>query len=308
MGEKDMEETKEKIKSKERYLQKELKNTRDQNVHRGQENAKELEGLTEILEKTRIQAIRISEVLRCPEFAERPADLEQQKPSADIWAKYSMMNQRIEAQQEDGINVREVTATYNSRKNKLEQLTKKNEKSRQNLEGFQADIKRRKKKNKDFRKTISKLLNITFKRYMAHRGHRGTLKVDFEEKELSFDVKVAGNKTAKPTEAEGEEPAKKKQKGVTDTKTLSGGERAFTTVAFLLALGQVLDCPVRAMDEFDCFMDAANRNVSIDQMIDFAKMQSTRQFLFLTPLSLTNSIQKLEGDPRVQVVSLKKLD
>merc|ERR1712166_1545684 len=103
--------------------------------------------------------------------------------------------------------------TYNKTKNKLEELTKKNEKSRQNLEGFQADIKRRKKKNKDFRKMISKLLNITFKRYMAHRGHRGTLKVDFEEKELSFDVKVAGNKTAKPTEAEGEEPARKKQKG-----------------------------------------------------------------------------------------------
>ena len=31
-------------------------------------------------------------------------------------------------------------------------------------------------------------------------------------------------------------------------------------MAFLLALGEAMDCPVRAMDEFDCFMDAANRN------------------------------------------------
>ena len=36
--------------------------------------------------------------------------------------------------------------------------------------------------------------------------------------------------------------------------------RAYTTVAFLLALGEAMECPVRAMDEFDCFMDAANRN------------------------------------------------
>jgi chromosome segregation ATPase len=70
--------------------------------------------------------------------------------------------------------------------------------------------------------------------------------------------------------------------GVRDTSTLSGGERSFTTLALLLALGEAVECPFRGklvyaslvpfsqelsfpcllvLDEFDVFMDAANRKV-----------------------------------------------
>ena len=81
---------------------------------------------------------------------------------------------------------------------------------------------------------------------------------------------------------------------------------------------------MRAMDEFDCFMDAANRNgdwflawfesalssrlcaVSIKQLIEAAKMQQHRQFLFLTPLSLTGTMKQLEGDPMVKITSFEK--
>ena len=45
----------------------------------------------------------------------------------------------------------------------------------------------------------------------------------------------------------------KKQK-VNDAKVLSGGERSYATLSLLLALGQVIDNPFRAMDEFDIFM------------------------------------------------------
>jgi len=92
------------------------------------------------------------------------------------------------------------------------------------------------------------------------------------------------------------------KKTKTDTKTLSGGERAFTTVAFLMALGEAMECPFRGMDEFDCFMDAANRNVSIDQLITFAKDQGHRQFLFLTPLSVTGKmLEEIQGGESTNV-------
>ncbi len=41
---------------------------------------------------------------------------------------------------------------------------------------------------------------------------------------------------------------------VKDVNALSGGERSYTTLSLLLSLGEVVDNPFRAMDEFDIFM------------------------------------------------------
>ena len=80
---------------------------------------------------------------------------------------------------------------------------------------------------------------------MGTRGHTGNLNIDYEAKTLDFDVTVKGSLEGVDTNTKHEaEPAKKKQKKTTDTKTLSGGERAFTTIAFLMALGEARDNPV----------------------------------------------------------------
>lgn len=52
-------------------------------------------------------------------------------------------------------------------------------------------------------------------------------------------------------------------KPVTDLKVLSGGERSFITVCFMLALARVISSPFHCMDEFDVFMDAIYRRVSL---------------------------------------------
>jgi hypothetical protein len=60
-----------------------------------------------------------------------------------------------------------ITSTYNKTKNKLEELMQKKQKADVAIEGFRDDLKRRKKKNKEHRRRMAKLLNMTFKKYMV---------------------------------------------------------------------------------------------------------------------------------------------
>ncbi|KAK2976778.1 hypothetical protein RJ640_002050 [Escallonia rubra] len=61
-----------------------------------------------------------------------------------------------------------------------------------------------------------------------------------------------------------------------------GGERSFSTLCFALALHEMTEAPFRAMDEFDVFMDAVSRKISLDTLVDFA-LQHGSQWIFITP-------------------------
>lgn len=50
-------------------------------------------------------------------------------------------------------------------------------------------------------------------------------------------------------------------------KTLSGGEKSFSTIALLLTLWDSVNCPIRCLDEFDVFMDDVNRRVALKMMV-----------------------------------------
>ncbi|KAJ8983591.1 hypothetical protein NQ317_019444 [Molorchus minor] len=71
--------------------------------------------------------------------------------------------------------------------------------------------------------------------------------------------------------------------GHTTTSNLSGGERSFSTVAFLYALWQCMEFPFYFLDEFDVYMDKLNRSKVIDILIHHASSKPQLQFVFLTP-------------------------
>ena len=72
----------------------------------------------------------------------------------------------------------------------------------------------------------------------------GHIEVDHETGKLTIRVRMEGARTAHQ-----------------DLKTLSGGERSFITICFLLALGRQLLAKFHCLDEFDVFMDSISQGV-----------------------------------------------
>ncbi|KAK9120624.1 hypothetical protein Syun_018241 [Stephania yunnanensis] len=106
-----------------------------------------------------------------------------------------------------------------------------------------------------------------FNGHLRKKGISGNIKVNYEEKTLSVEVKM---------------PQDASSKTVRDTRGLSGGERSFSTLCFALALHEMTEAPFRAMDEFDVFMDAVSRKISLDTLVAFALAQGS-QWIFITP-------------------------
>ena len=89
-----------------------------------------------------------------------------------------------------------------------------------------------------------------------------------------------------------------------DMKTLSGGEKSYSTVSLVLALWECIEPPFRILDEFDVFMDMVNRRTALNMMISYAQEQKRFQYVFLTPLTL-NSLEKSDD---VNIIHLQKTD
>ena len=118
--------------------------------------------------------------------------------------------------------------------------------------------------------TQSKALRcaMDFNNYLRSRNYNGSLKFDHAGQKL--EVIVHPNKTKDANESR-------------DLKSLSGGERSFSTVAFLLSLWSIVESPILFLDEFDVFMDQINRRFAMELILTSAKEKLNGQYVFLTP-------------------------
>jgi chromosome segregation ATPase len=127
-----------------------------------------------------------------------------------------------------------------------------------------------------------------FNEILNSRDFCGKLNFNYREKTIAITVvKTDGNNTNKTSTMK-------------DMKALSGGERSFAQISLLLALGKSIDCPFRAMDEFDVFMDALNRKQTLELLIEAVTKDINKQFIFITP----NDLSSLEES---EYISIQKL-
>ncbi|KAM9195799.1 structural maintenance of chromosomes protein 6 isoform 2-T3 [Mergus octosetaceus] len=84
------------------------------------------------------------------------------------------------------------------------------------------------------------------------------------------------------------QPGEEDKAALNDVRSLSGGERSFSTVCFILSLWSITESPFRCLDEFDVYMDMVNRRIAMDMILKVADSQRHRQFILLTPQSMSS--------------------
>ncbi|KAF3047971.1 Structural maintenance of chromosomes protein 5 [Didymella heteroderae] len=77
----------------------------------------------------------------------------------------------------------------------------------------------------------------------------------------------------------------------------SGGERAVSTVFYLMALQDLAQAPFRVVDEINQGMDPRNERIVHERMVDIACQERTSQYFLITPKLLTG----LKFHPKMKV-------
>eukprot|EP00762_Andalucia_godoyi_P007543 ANDGO_00763.mRNA.1 Structural maintenance of chromosomes protein 6 len=134
-------------------------------------------------------------------------------------------------------------------------------------------IDSRKNKYKKLQQGSVATMRLDFPTLLSFRNYTGQLNFDHEKEELDIVVHMHSVRRS----ISGED----KSKG--DTATLSGGEKSFSMVCFLLSMWKTCHAPFHVADEFDVFMDQVNRRVSCELMSQFAAESHQLQLILVTP-------------------------
>jgi hypothetical protein len=150
-----------------------------------------------------------------------------------------------------------------------------------------------------FRGEISVRARVIFGYLLSERQFRGDLKVDHNTQQLDINVSALIVMPSAITRLQGQiQPDITIASGAgRQTKTLSGGEKSFSTICLLLSLWDAMGSPIRCLDEFDVFMDNVNREISMKMMIGAARRAIGRQYILITPQAMS-SVQSV-GDVKI---------
>ena len=151
-------------------------------------------------------------------------------------------------------------------------------------------LKARKHGFKQIRRTCSKNITRNFTVQLHARNYIGKLDFDHQERTLTIIVNPDSKVSAAALDLK------------RDIRSLSGGEKSYSSVSLILALWNAMTPPFRVLDEFDVFMDAVNRKISLENIINYASSDRKFQFIFLTPLNTDN----IDISSDIKIIKLAK--
>ncbi|KAJ6508481.1 hypothetical protein C8R45DRAFT_444577 [Mycena sanguinolenta] len=129
----------------------------------------------------------------------------------------------------------------------------------------------------EFRRHIALRCKLVFGYHLSNRGYFGKVLFDHDKGTLQLRVKTDDQVATKGGRDK-------------DPRSLSGGEKSFSTICLLLSLWESIGCPLRCLDEFDVFMDAVNRRISMKMMIETANTSDKKQYVLITPQDMNNVV------------------
>ncbi|KAG6815759.1 hypothetical protein H0H87_011596 [Tephrocybe sp. NHM501043] len=184
-----------------------------------------------------------------------------------------------EREKRHGATVEEMTIEVNRAKAKLDTAERDLKQMTTLNKALKASLTVRLQRWQDFRRHIALRCKLVFGYHLSHRGYYG--KVLFNHDQGTLALKVVTDDQAATQQLS---QAKREK----DPRSLSGGEKSFSTICLLLSLWESIGCPLRCLDEFDVFMDAVNRRISMKMMIDTANSSDKKQYILITPQDMGN--------------------
>jgi chromosome segregation ATPase len=227
---------------------------RDKNMH------------IELIEETKAEALRAEkkrdmEAVRVQEWAAQASvislrvNIPPNKTTEDLDSEFhALKNQIKEFERKQGGTDKEINDQFLHANQRYQEVKSYRAEMEALLELLRHSFAKRLDMFRRFQQHISARSRINFQYLLSERAFRGILNIDHKSKQL--EVHVEPDNTTKSGKGR-------------KTKTLSGGEKSFSSICLLLALWEAMGAPLRCLDEYDVFMDDVNRDVSTKMIVSF---------------------------------------
>nr|XP_058144077.1 structural maintenance of chromosomes protein 6 isoform X3 [Dasypus novemcinctus] len=201
-----------------------------------------------------------------------PERIEVKKSASILDKEINRLRQKIQAEHASHGDREEIMRQYQEARETYLDLDNKVRTLKRFIKLLEEIMTHRYKTYQQFRRCLTLRCKLYFDNLLSQRAYCGKMNFDHKNETLTISVQPGeGNRAA-----------------FNDMRALSGGERSFSTVCFILSLWSIAESPFRCLDEFDVYMDMVNRRIAMDMILKMADSQRFRQFILLTPQSMSS--------------------